>query len=87
MQLVPLNNASVYTDIINTTSPVTVILLTNNPSQNFSGLKSLLPAEVWHIFDNINCKNDMSFSKFEFVEIYEIRCQMCNMRIFQVSKL
>ncbi|VDN83156.1 unnamed protein product [Brugia pahangi] len=51
LEFVRLNNATIYNDITNATSSVTVILLTNNPSQNFVQLKSLLPAKVKYIND------------------------------------
>ncbi|CAG9537305.1 unnamed protein product [Cercopithifilaria johnstoni] len=54
LELVRLNNLSIYNDIINGTSPVTVILLTNNLSKKFDGLKSLLPAEIKYFNDRRN---------------------------------
>ncbi|KAL3997819.1 hypothetical protein ACH3XW_12465 [Acanthocheilonema viteae] len=51
LELVQLNNASIFNDIMNSTSPVTVILLTNNPSEKLNGLKSLLPAEIKYFND------------------------------------
>uniref|UniRef100_A0A0R3RKS9 DUF4174 domain-containing protein n=1 Tax=Elaeophora elaphi TaxID=1147741 RepID=A0A0R3RKS9_9BILA len=54
LELVRLDNASIYSDIANSTSPVTVLLLTNNPSKKFDQLKSLLPAEIKYINDQRN---------------------------------
>ncbi|MCP9264269.1 hypothetical protein DINM_022309 [Dirofilaria immitis] len=51
LEFTRLNDAPIYSDIINATSPVTVILLTNKPSQNFDGLKTLIPPEVKYITD------------------------------------
>ncbi|EFO24198.1 hypothetical protein LOAG_04288 [Loa loa] len=51
LEVAQLSDGLVYKNITNKTLPVIVILLTTSPSQNFKGLKSLLPADVKYIHD------------------------------------
>ncbi|VDO59979.1 unnamed protein product [Onchocerca flexuosa] len=51
LEFIRLSDSPIYSDIMNTTSPAIVILLTNKLSQNYDELKSLIPAEVKYLND------------------------------------